>query len=321
MSAAASSSSAPPSPTDESLAAEAAVDSLTHSIATLSFRARHSNINTIAIEVARWMCDAEERAQYIWLPRDHVEAAVNAVEEMRAKLAALTAPVDESGAAVVATEIYTVLRECDGIDDFNNKMSNAPGVMTVTTGKNGQFARSHSFNSAVSSAVLRSDTNREVGGSIPVCSQMCLSFFSDLAQFVTTLPRIDYELDEQSVNFVSPFDGEAKRISKHGQSANGARTALRDAYADLEKCEADLRALCERRLTIMKNIIELEIKNKVYRAFQKDKEKDKRHEDEIKVQMQEERASMAKELREMLNKKRKELEESKTVIKRAKPSS
>jgi len=133
-------------------------------------------------------------------------------------------------------------------------------------------------------------------------------------------PRIDYELDEQSVNFVSPFDGDAKRISKHGQSSNSARTALRDAYAELEKCETDLRAMCEKRLTIMKTIIELEVKNKVYAAYEKDKEKDKRQEDEIKVRMQEERARMATEMREMLSKKRKELEAISTVIKRAKPS-
>lgn len=171
MSAAASSS--PPSDSES----VSSLASLNDAIGAINIRANDATLGSIATEVARWMCDDKERPEFIVMPLSEVQAAVDAMNEMRAKLAELAAPFDDDGSIAVSTDMYAVLREYQDVDDFDAKLSSAPGVMLFSTGKEGQFASSHSFNSAVNSAVLRSDTNREVGGSIPVCSKCFFLLF------------------------------------------------------------------------------------------------------------------------------------------------
>ena len=109
------------------------------------------------------------------------------------------------------------------------------------------------------------------------------------------------------MRFVSPFDAELKRIPTHGQSINAAGTELRNAKADLQKCEFEMNKLSKERMKIIKNIIELEIKNDIYRAYERDLAEEQQKADVIKVSLAEERARLAAQMRKEIKRKHKEL--------------
>jgi len=136
---------------------------------------------------------------------------------------------------------------------------------------------------------------------------LCCCHCADIRAFVDTLGTIRHQIEERAVRFVSPFDKELKRMPTHGGSINGAETELRNAKAELQKCEFELRRLCRERMQIIKSIIELEIKNDVYRAYERDVAEEQQKADVIKIGIAEERARLAAATRKALKRKRKQL--------------